>query len=96
MQPIMIQFSTKVFHLTGVKKGDSMDFKESRAQLSKNITKFRLAAGLTKAQVARKAGISYSCYCKIENNVTQDPYITKLARIAEALNITYSVFFKDC
>lgn len=73
-----------------------MEFKKSRAQLSKNITKFRLAAGLTKAQVARKAGISYSCYCKIENNITRDPYITKLIRIADALNITYSVFFKDC
>jgi transcriptional regulator with XRE-family HTH domain len=56
--------------------------------LSKNIKKLREQAGLSQDQMARKAGIPYSTYLKIENGVTPNPSIQTVLNIAEALDIS--------
>ena len=56
--------------------------------LSKNLKKLREAAGLSQDQMARKAGIPYSTYLKIENGVTPNPSIQTVLNIAEALEIS--------
>lgn len=56
--------------------------------LSKNIKKLREKAGLSQDQTARKAGIPYSTYLKIENGVTPNPSIQTVLNIAVALDIS--------
>lgn len=64
-----------------------MDILSSRV-LSKNIKKLREQVGLSQDQMARKAGIPYSTYLKIENGVTPNPSIQAVFNIAEALDIS--------
>ncbi len=64
-----------------------MDIVSSKV-LSKNIKKLREHAGLSQDQMARKAGIPYSTYLKIENGVTPNPSIQTVLSIAEALGIS--------
>ena len=64
-----------------------MDIVSSKV-LSKNLKKLREAAGLSQDQMARKAGIPYSTYLKIENGVTPNPSIQTVLNIAEALEIS--------
>ncbi len=64
-----------------------MDIVSSKV-LSKNIKKLREQAGLSQDQMARKAGIPYSTYLKIENGVTPNPSIQTVLSIAEALDIS--------
>ena len=64
-----------------------MDIVSSKV-LSKNIKKLREQAGLSQDQMARKAGIPYSTYLKIENGVTPNPSIQTVLNIAEALDIS--------
>ncbi len=64
-----------------------MDIVSSKV-LSKNIKMLREQAGLSQDQMARKAGIPYSTYLKIENGVTPNPSIQTVLSIAEALGIS--------
>lgn len=64
-----------------------MDIVSSKV-LSKNLKKLREGAGLSQDQMARKAGIPYSTYLKIENGVTPNPSIQTVLNIAEALEIS--------
>lgn len=64
-----------------------MDIVSSRI-LSKNIKKLRTQAGLSQDQMARKAGIPYSTYLKIENGVTPNPSIQTVLNIALALDVS--------
>ena len=61
-----------------------MDILSSKV-LSKNIKKLREKTGMSQDQTARKAGIPYSTYLKIENGVTPNPSIQAVLNIAEAL-----------
>lgn len=70
-----------------------MTHENKRKILSENITKYRLKAGFSKTEMANKVGISYSSYCKIENNITKNPRLKTLLRIATALNIKDSELF---
>jgi transcriptional regulator with XRE-family HTH domain len=56
--------------------------------VSKNVKKFRQRAGLSQDQMARKAGIPYSTYLKIENGTTPNPSIQNVLNIADALEIS--------
>jgi transcriptional regulator with XRE-family HTH domain len=56
--------------------------------LASNIKKLRQKAGLSQDQLARKAGIPYSTYLKIESGYTSSPSIQAVASIAEALGVS--------
>jgi transcriptional regulator with XRE-family HTH domain len=56
--------------------------------VSKNVKKFRRQAGLSQDQMARKAGIPYSTYLKIESGTTPNPSIQNVLNIADALGIS--------
>lgn len=66
-----------------------MEYEEVRRIVSRNISKHRRKAGLSKKQVAQRTGINYSKYCRIENNKTYAPKLTTLILIAEALGMKY-------
>ncbi len=73
-----------------------MDYEKGRELVSKNITKYRLQAGLSKKEVAKKLKMDYYNYCKIENNKTHSPRFSTLLKIAEALDIKYEKIFEGC
>ena len=52
------------------------------------ISKYRLKAGLSQDQLARKAGIPYSTFLKIESGYTPNPSIQAVVSIAGALGVT--------
>jgi len=56
--------------------------------VSKNVKKFRQQADLSQDQMARKAGMPYSTYLKIENGTTPNPSIQNVLNIADALGIS--------
>jgi transcriptional regulator with XRE-family HTH domain len=60
----------------------------SSKTLSKNLKKLRTQAGLSQDQMARKAGIPYSTYLKIENGVTPNPSIQTVLNVAVALGVS--------
>lgn len=63
-----------------------MDIVSSKIVAS-NIKKYRQKSGLSQDQLARKAGIPYSTYLKIESGYTPNPSIQAVASIAEALGV---------
>ena len=64
-----------------------MDIVSSKT-LSKNLKKLRTQAGLSQDQMARKAGVPYSTYLKIESGVTPNPSIQTVLNIAVALEVS--------
>jgi transcriptional regulator with XRE-family HTH domain len=56
--------------------------------VSKNLKKLRQQAGLSQDQMARKAGMPYSTYLKIEYGTVPNPSIQKVFNIAEALGVS--------
>jgi len=56
--------------------------------LPRNIKKYREKLGLSQDQLARKAGIPYSTYIKIESGYTINPSIQAVVNIAQALGIS--------
>ncbi len=56
--------------------------------LASNIKKFRQKTGLSQDQLARKAGIPYSTFLKIESGYTPNPSIQAVVSIAEALGVS--------
>lgn len=59
-----------------------------------NIRTLRLAAGVTLAEVADRAGLTKSTLSKIENGQTSSP-ISTLVAIAGALGVHLSEFFRE-
>ena len=57
----------------------------SSKTLASNIKKFRQKFGLSQDQLARKAGIPYSTFLKIESGYTSNPSIQAVVSIADAL-----------
>jgi len=57
----------------------------SSKTLASNIKKFRQKSGLSQDQLARKAGIPYSTFLKIESGYTSNPSIQAVVSIADAL-----------
>lgn len=72
-----------------------MDDQKARIQLCQNLINAREKAKLTRKQVALKAGLNYSYYCKIENNKAE-PRFTRLVNIAKVLGISRDELFKNC
>ena len=64
-----------------------MDSLSSRT-LASNIKKQRQKSGLSQDQLARKAGIPYSTYLKIESGYTPNPSIQAVLNIAKALSVS--------
>ena len=60
----------------------------SSKTLASNIKKYRQKAGLSQDQLARKAGIPYSTFLKIESGYTTNPSIQAVQSIAEALGVS--------
>ena len=60
----------------------------SSKTLASNIKKFRQKSGLSQDQLARKAGIPYSTFLKIESGYTPNPSIQAVLNIAEALGVS--------
>ena len=60
----------------------------SSKTLASNIKKFRQKSGLSQDQLARKAGIPYSTFLKIESGYTPNPSIQAVASIADALAVS--------
>lgn len=60
----------------------------SRKILSKNLKQYRKKLGLSQDQIARKAGIPYSTYLKIESGYTPNPSIQTVVNIAKALSVS--------
>jgi transcriptional regulator with XRE-family HTH domain len=56
--------------------------------LASNIKKYRQKSGLSQDQLARKAGIPYSTFLKIESGYTSNPSIQAVLSIAEALGVS--------
>ncbi|MCL0083123.1 helix-turn-helix domain-containing protein [Thermodesulfovibrionales bacterium] len=64
-----------------------MDILSSKI-LTRNIKKYREKLGLSQDQLARKAGIPYSTYIKIEAGYTLNPSIQAVVNIAQALCVS--------
>jgi XRE family transcriptional regulator, regulator of sulfur utilization len=60
----------------------------SSKTLASNIKKYRQKSGLSQDQLARKAGIPYSTFLKIESGYTPNPSIQAVVNIAEALGVS--------
>ncbi len=56
--------------------------------LASNVKKLRQKAGLSQDQLARKAGIPYSTFLKIESGYTPNPSIQAVVSIADALGVS--------
>ena len=56
--------------------------------LGENIRKLRMQKELTQQQVAKSACMHWTMYAKIERNISRDPTIWTLIRIADALHVT--------
>ena len=64
-----------------------MDSRSSKT-LASNIKRCRAKAGLSQDQLARKAGIPYSTFLKIESGYTPNPSIQAVVSIADALGVS--------
>ena len=60
----------------------------SSKTLASNIKKYRQKSGLSQDQLARKAGIPYSTFLKIESGYTPNPSIQAVMNIAQALGVS--------
>jgi transcriptional regulator with XRE-family HTH domain len=60
----------------------------SSKTLAANIKKCRQKSGLSQDQLARKAGIPYSTFLKIESGYTPNPSIQAVLNIAKALDVS--------
>ena len=60
----------------------------SSKTLASNIKKYRQKSGLSQDQLARKAGIPYSTFLKIESGYTPNPSIQAVMSIADALGVS--------
>jgi len=60
----------------------------SSKTLASNIKKYRQKTGLSQDQLARKAGIPYSTFLKIESGYTPNPSIQAVVNIAGALDVS--------
>ena len=56
--------------------------------LPENIKKHRLKLGISQDALARKADIPYSTLVKIESGIRNDPRISTLTKIADALEVS--------
>ena len=64
-----------------------MDIVSSKI-VAANVKKYRQKSGLSQDQLARKAGIPYSTYLKIESGYTPNPSIQAVVSIADALGVS--------
>ena len=53
--------------------------------IGNNIKKIRNLKKLTQKEVAKRAGMYWTMYCKIEQNVSKEPTIQSIEKIADAL-----------
>ena len=60
--------------------------------LAARLTRLRLAAALTSAELARRAGISKQLLHKIESGQTPYPRVDHLAKLCTALNVSLAAF----
>ena len=63
-------------------------------RIALKIKELRESKGLTQEALGKKIGVSKALLSKIENNLSSPPIAT-LAKIAQGLGVSISVFFKD-
>jgi transcriptional regulator with XRE-family HTH domain len=56
--------------------------------IGKRIQKVRKELGMTQQELADKSGVLLTTVTKIENGIIKNPTIEKLAKLAEALDIS--------
>lgn len=63
-------------------------------KLGKSIKEFRLKAGLSQDDLARKAKVAYTTLTKIETGIIKNPSVMITAKIAKALNVSIDDLIK--
>jgi len=58
------------------------------ATIRENIKRLRTKQGLSQDDLARKAGLKYSTFAKIEGDFVTKPGAQMMAKIAKALNVS--------
>lgn len=61
-------------------------------EIGRKIKQERVRRGYSLAALARRANVSVSYVWRLENTITKQPSIVKLAALADALNISPSFF----
>lgn len=64
-------------------------------QVSERITKWREWAGISKAELSRRVGVSSSAVAQWENDPGTTPTVDNLTAIAEACGISLSMFWGE-
>jgi transcriptional regulator with XRE-family HTH domain len=67
----------------------------SRPRLGHVIVAQRLAAGLTRGELARRSGVSTNTLMKVEQDQTQDPGVLKIAALCRALSVSIDELVRD-
>lgn len=60
------------------------------------MQEYRWKKGWTETQLAKRAGVSRSTICMLENGKTQNPTIDIAFRIADALEVDVRTLFYEC
>lgn len=64
------------------------------ATISENIKKLRAKQGLTQDDLAKKTGLKYSTFAKIEGGFVKKPGVQMVAAIAKALGVSIEDLMK--
>lgn len=62
--------------------------------IGENIKKYRVKAGLSQEELARKSGVKYTTLTKIESKVIKKPSVLIIAKLAKILNISIEELLK--
>lgn len=65
------------------------------ARLGQVLVAQRLAAGMTRSDLAAKAGVSANTLMKVEQGQTQDPGVLKVAALCHALQVSIDDLLRD-
>jgi len=66
-----------------------------KVEIGTRIKYWRQQRGLTQDDLARITGVKYSTLAKIESNITSNPRIESLQKIAAGLEITIDELLKE-
>ncbi len=64
------------------------------ATIGENIKKLRIKQGLTQDDLAKKTGLKYSTFAKIEGGFVKKPGVQMAAKIAQALGVSIEDLMK--
>ncbi|MEL7349446.1 MAG: helix-turn-helix transcriptional regulator, partial [Pseudomonadota bacterium] len=88
----MTRTATEAEGTTAASAANQAHDKSLEVWIGAQVRTFRVALGMTLAELARSASLSVSMLSKIENGQTS-PSLTTLQQLATALNIPLATFF---